>query len=102
MSREARKGKLGCGGLPRAPLGGGRAGTPQAVKGCGDEKEKAMRPVLAAAALAAFALPALAQGQPARPPAGQRPPAAQQQPQPPEPPPIFLCRTAEEDCTLGI
>ena len=61
-----------------------------------------MRLVLAAAALAAFALPALAQGQPARPPAGQRPPAAQQQPQPPEPPPIFLCRTAEEVCTLGI
>lgn len=61
-----------------------------------------MRLVIAAAALAAFALPALAQPQPARPPAGQRPPAAQPQPQPPAPSPIFLCRTAEEVCTLGI
>ena len=55
-----------------------------------------------AAALAALSLPALAQGQPARPPASQRPPApAPQQAQPPAPP-IFLCRTAEEVCTLGI
>jgi hypothetical protein len=102
MSREARKGKLGCGGLTGPPVAGLRAGTRKAVKGCDDEQEMPMRLVLAAAALAAFALPALAQGQPARPPAGQRPPAAQQQPQPPEPPPIFLCRTAEEVCTLGI
>lgn len=62
-----------------------------------------MRLAIAAAALAALSLPALAQGQPARPPTGQRPPApAPQQAQPPAPPPIFLCRTAEEVCTLGI
>src|SRR5215210_8724398 len=69
-----------------------------------------MRLALAAAALAASALPVIAQGQPARPPAGQRPaapPAGQPQPpagqpQPPAPPPVFLCRTATEVCTLGI
>ena len=62
-----------------------------------------MRLALAAAALAASALPATAQGQPTRPPAGQRPPAPPaSQPQPPAPPPVFLCRTATEVCTLGI
>ena len=61
-----------------------------------------MRAVIAAA-LAALSLPALAQSQQNRPPAGQRPPApAAQQPQPPSVPPVFLCRTAEEVCTLGI
>ena len=61
-----------------------------------------MRLVIAAAALAASALPALAQGQPARPPAGQRQPPPAAQPQPPAPPPVFLCRTPTEVCTLGI
>ncbi len=61
-----------------------------------------MGSAMVAAALAVLSLPALAQGQPARPPAGQRPPApAPQQAQPPAPP-IFLCRTADEVCTLGI
>src|SRR5689334_12315111 len=61
-----------------------------------------MRLAIAAAAWAALSLPAVAQGQPARPPAGQRPPApAAQQPQP-APASVFLCRTTEEVCTLGI
>jgi hypothetical protein len=53
-------------------------------------------------ALAAFA--ASAEAQQARPPAGQKPPAQAQQkaPQPPAPLPIYLCRTAEEVCFLGI
>jgi hypothetical protein len=62
-----------------------------------------MRLAIAAAAWAALSLPAFAQGQPARPPAGQRPPApAAQQPPSPAPTSVFLCRTAEEVCTLGI
>ena len=58
-----------------------------------------MRHLIAAAALAAFAMPAEAQQ--ARPPGGQKPPAQAAQPAPP-PPPIFPCRTAEEVCFLGI
>lgn len=61
-----------------------------------------MRLAIVAAALAALSHPALAQGQPARPAAGQKPPPAAQQPLAPAPTPIFLCRTAEEVCTLGI
>ena len=61
-----------------------------------------MRAVIAAAALAALSLPALAQPQQGRAPAGPRPPAPAAQPPQPSPPPVFLCRTAEEVCTLGI
>jgi hypothetical protein len=59
--------------------------------------------IVAAAALALFAGSAGAQQ--ARPPAGQKPPAQAQQkppPQQPAPLPVFLCRTAEEVCFLGI
>ena len=57
--------------------------------------------VLAAFAVssAAYAQQARPQGQ-ARPPA--TPPAAAAAPAPPAAPPIFLCRTADEICTLGI
>lgn len=61
-----------------------------------------MRFAIVAAALAALASPALAQGQPPRPPAGQKPPPSAAQPPAPAATPIFLCRTAQEVCTLGI
>jgi hypothetical protein len=54
-----------------------------------------------AAALAALFLPALAQAQQGRPQGSQRPAPAPAQPQAAAPS-FFLCRTAEEVCTLGI
>ena len=62
-----------------------------------------MRHLITVAALAA--LVSSAEAQQARPQGGQKPPAqAQQKPQQPAPAPlpVFLCRTAEEVCFLGI
>jgi len=62
-----------------------------------------MRHLITLAAL--LALAASAEAQQGRPPGGQKPPAqAQKAPpqQPPAPLPVFLCRTAEEVCFLGI
>jgi hypothetical protein len=62
-----------------------------------------MRHLITVAALLALAVPAGAQQ--GRPQGGQKPSAqAQQKPaqQPAAPLPIFLCRTAEEVCFLGI
>ena len=61
-----------------------------------------MRHLITVAAVAAFV--SSAEAQQARPQGGQKPPAqAQQKPQQqPAPLPIFLCRTAEEVCFLGI
>jgi hypothetical protein len=56
---------------------------------------------LAATALAALFLPVLAQAQQGRPPGGQRPAPPPAQPQAAAPS-FFLCRTADEVCTLGI
>jgi hypothetical protein len=63
-----------------------------------------MRAILALAAFAASALPALAQQQPrpsAQPPAS-RPPAQAQPAPPPAPPTLFPCRTATEVCHVGV
>ncbi len=62
-----------------------------------------MRYLITVAAL--LALVTSAEAQQGRPPGGQKPPAqAQKAPpqQPPAPLPVFLCRTAEEVCFLGI
>jgi hypothetical protein len=63
-----------------------------------------MRQLITVAALLALIAPAEAQQ--GRPQGGQRPPVQAQQKappqQPPAPLPVFLCRTAEEVCFLGI